>query len=289
MKRYTSLFLILIVLLNCNDANTSKENPDDSKAVMTVDSDEQKSNTSEKKVIKKLSNTQEDWYWKNTLKSTNNKFENWNESEVTLVMVHKLKQGETTPKTTSVGSINSQGIITINLPKKTDTDTALDNLGYFVFYDIQDLGNIEYNNGKTGYFSTTSLNVMQNGNSIGKLTLGNSVRVTYNLTNQSTLTMGDEGYILSWTYVDEASSLKGTETRIARLYRDGTNTFKDQTEVVYNLNFKPGWNFVKTEVIGKYDLQHERGLNASWFKKHKHEVVLDIPNDAVYFFRKKSE
>ena len=289
MKGHTYLFFILIVLTNCNNVNSSKENSDHSKVEMTMDADEQKSNTSENNTTKKLSDTQDDWYWKNTLKSTNNTFENWNEGSATLVIRHKLKQGETTPRTTTVGSINSEGVIAINHPEKMDTDTTLDNLGNFVFYDIQDLRNINYNNGKTGYFSTTMLNVMQNGNIIGTLTLGNSVRVTYNLTNQSTLTMGDEGYLLFWTYVDEVSSMKGMETQITKMRRDGTNTVEGQTEVVYNLNFKPGWNIVKTEIIGSYDLQHEKGLNASWFKKHKHDVVFEIPNDAVYYFRKKSE
>jgi hypothetical protein len=98
--------------------------------------------------------------------------------------------------------------------------------------------------------------------------------------------MGDEGYLVYLTYLDEASSMQATETRTAKVRRDGTNTIEAETTVIYDVNFKPGWNFVKTEVIGSYDLKHERGLNASWFKEHKHTVVPKIPSDAVYFFRK---
>lgn len=59
-----------------------------------------------------------------------------------------------------------------------------------------------------------------------------------------------------------------------------------QTTVNYNPNFKPGWNLIKTEVIGKYQLEHERGLDKSWFKSHRHSVIEGIPKNITYFFRK---
>lgn len=231
-------------------------------------------------------NSQEGWYWKNTTMSKNDKFENWKEGEATLVMTYRMKQNDARPRTFKVGNITSDGVVTMNLPKEIKTETKLDNLGNLVFYDLQDISNLKYESGNTGYFSNTTMQVEKQGVIIGNLTMGNSVRTTYNLTNQSTLTMGDEGYLVYLVYVDEDSEMKGAETRTDKVRRDGTNTIEAETIVGYNLDFKSGWNFVKVEVIGSYDLKHERGLNASWFKKHEHTVVTEIPSEANYFFRK---
>ncbi|RMA58800.1 hypothetical protein [Ulvibacter antarcticus] len=237
----------------------------------------------------KASNPQDDWYWKNTLMSKNNKFEAWDEGEVELVMTYRKQQNDVQSRTFKVGSITSEGLVTINLPKNIKTETKLDNLNNLVFYDLQDISNLEYKNHKTGYFSNTTIGVEKNGITIGNLTIGNSVRTTYNLTNQSTLTMGDEGYLVYLAYVDGDAAMLGDEIRTDKVRRDGTNTIEAKTTVVYDLGFKSGWNFVKTEIIGSYDLKHERGLNASWFKKHNHTLVEEMPSDAEYFFRKESK
>jgi hypothetical protein len=98
--------------------------------------------------------------------------------------------------------------------------------------------------------------------------------------------MGDEGYLISWVYLDSAARMRGTEETKNTVRRDGTKTIEAENTVVYDLDFNPGWNIVKTAVIGTYELEHERGLNASWFKKHEHSVINEIPSDANYYFRK---
>ena len=184
-----------------------------------------------------------------------------------------------------MGNIDGNGTITINLPETIETETKVSDIANLVFYDIQDMATLSSHNPTAGYFGKTTLKVLKNGVAVGTLTLGNSVRVTYNLTNQSTLTMGDEGYLISWVYLDKAASMKGTEKTKNKVRRDGTNTVEAENTVVYDLDYKPGWNFVKTEVIGKYDLEHERNLNASWFKRHEHRVISKVPKDASYYFR----
>ncbi|MDX1364332.1 MAG: hypothetical protein R3243_08955 [Arenibacter latericius] len=274
-----AILLPLIVIIGCKDQSqtlpTSASRTTSEKANKTIISN------------KKTTNHQDDWYWKNTTMSKNNTFENWKHGPAEVVMEYRLRHNKTVPKTLKVGSIDSDGTITINLPENIPTETNLANLSNLVFYDLQELATLNYENPDAGYFAKTTLSVVKNGDIIGTITLGNSVRVTYNLTNQSTLTMGDEGYIISWTYLDEAASMKGTENTINQVRRDGTKSIEAENTVVYELEFKPGWNLVQTEVIGKYDLEHERGLNASWFKKHLHKVVLEIPEDAAYYFRLK--
>ncbi|MDL5512669.1 hypothetical protein QSE00_12640 [Arenibacter sp. M-2] len=288
MKHYRIL-IILIVLIGCNDTPSSKAKTTKALAgnIPTTTSETRIKSKEDNALDKNIetTNNQDDWYWKNTQMSKNNAFENWEHGLVDLVMEYRLRHNETTPKNLKVGYIDDNGSINITLPENTPTETSLDNLGNLVFYDIQDISTLNYGNPDAGYLSKTTLNVLKNGELIGALTLGNSVRVTYNLTNQSTLSMGDEGYLISWAYLEEAASMKGTEKTKNKVRRDGTNTLEVENTVVYDLDFKPGWNFIKTEVIGKYDLVHERGLNASWFKKHHHRVVSEIPEDAAYYFR----
>ncbi|MBZ0328250.1 MAG: hypothetical protein K8F54_11630 [Altibacter sp.] len=285
--------IILLAFIFLNSCKNSEDSKNESSAIQdsianakTVNVENMKSEVISENNSSIAENSQDDWYWKNTMMSKNNKFENWDGGSAKLLMSYKSIGNGSEPKIIHVGSVNSEGLVQINLPEVITTETSLDYIGNLVFFDFQDIGALRYDNGKVGSFSRTSLQVEQHDKIIGNITMGNSVRVTYNLTNQSTLTMGDEGYILYWVYVDEACKMQGTENRKDKVRRDGTNTIDAATEVVYDLQLKQGWNFVKTEVIGSYDLDHERGLNASWFKKHKHTVVPEIPSDAVYFFRK---
>jgi len=289
MKQIVIILLAFIFLNGCKNGKDSKNEPLSIQDSITETKILNKENTASgfaNTTDSTEKDTQDDWYWKNTVMSKNDTFENWNEGEATLVMTYKVKPNDSKPRTFKVGSITSEGVVTIDLPKEIKTETTLGAFGNLVFYDIQDVTSLAYNNGNTGYLSNTTLRVEKKGVIIGNLTVGNSVRTTYNLTNQGTLTMGDEGYILYWAYVDEASGLKGTEIRKDKVRRDGTNTLEVETTVIYDLTHKPGWNLIKTEVIGSYNLEHERGLNASWFKKHKHTVINEIPEDASYYFRK---
>lgn len=283
MKVLLSNLMLLLILASCNDSNTA------TKPLLTTENIQVAQKITEaSKPDNSSRSSQDDWYWKNTKMSSDGKFQNWEEGAVDIVMTYRMKQNDAQPRTVKVGTINAAGEISMTLPSEIKTETKLDNLGNLFFYDIQDISNLNYVNGNSGYFSNNSFLVEKNGKSVGNLTMGNSVRTTYNLVNQSTLTMGDEGYLLYMAYLDEAGSLKGTESRTDKVRRDGTNTIEAATTVVYDLEFQPGWNYVKVEVIGKYDLDHERGLNASWFKEHQHTVVSEMPEDAAYFFRKQS-
>ncbi len=279
MKHFVFLFVILLCL-SCNEKTNSQTNEATSNTNVTE--------TSKITETKETTDTddQDDWYWQNTQMSENNTFESWEQGAVDLVMLYRYRNNQSTPETLEVGSIDENGKITIKLPENIQTETKLGNLQNLVFYDIQDISKFIYTIPEAGYFGKTTINVMKDGATIGTLTLGNSVRVTYNLTNQSTLSMGDEGYIISWVYLDKAARMQGTEKTNNTVRRDGTKPIETENTVVYDLEYKPGWNLVKTEVIGKYDLEHERGLNASWFKKHEHTVISEIPKDANYFFRR---
>jgi len=284
MKTIFYVFLWCFFILSCKDAATSTAQSAIA-ANLTAPPTEVKEQATLSSQQLSTNSAQDDWYWKNTIKSTAGQFEKWPHGWVEIEMRYKIKGSETTPRKLRVGHIDSLGTITLALDKPAQTQTTLDNLGNLFFSDIEDLASLQYTNGKVGYFANVVLDITKKGKVIGNLTLGNSVRTTYNLSNQSTLSMGDEGYIISFVYLDEAAQMKATEIKKNKVRRDGTNTIEAETTVVYDLDFTPGWNFVKTAVIGKYDLEHERGLNASWYKKHVHTVIPQIPEDASYFFR----
>lgn len=126
--------------------------------------------------------------------------------------------------------------------------------------------------------------VYQNEQKIGVLTIGNSVKVTRNLLTPGDLYFGDEGYLLSWAYVDEACAIKSNENWSGDLSNTGTPILVE-TNVTYNLNFKLGWNLVKTKVIGTYEFPNAPEEDRSRYKKHVHTTIPSIPTDATYFFR----
>lgn len=287
MKTAMYFFLVSWFFLSCKDISKTTQNDHVQSAENTqLDKNEtENDNTKATYKSKVKSANNDDWYWENTMASENNQLAEWEGGTAELVMGYRLNSGDRVQRTLSVGTINSKGLINFSLPKAVAAESELKNINNILFYDLQDVSSLEYTNGDTGVFANSSLMVISDGKIIGRLTLGNSVRVTYNLTNQSSLYSGDQGYLLYWVYAKGACAMVGSEDWRGEVRRDGTNTIEVNTNVAYDLSFKPGWNLVKTEVIGSYPLDHERGLEVSWFKNHRHTVIAAIPDDARYFYR----
>lgn len=235
------------------------------------------------KLVSTKTSSSDSWYWENTIASTNNKFKDWSGGEADITMGYKGPS----LNTFKIGTIKSDGNIVINLPNSVTTKISLKrHLGPQGFFnDIYGISQVNFNNENAGFITNTSLLIIRNGKHIGNLTIGNSVRVTHNLNNQSSVTSGDEGYILYWAYANDSCGITLNQNWKGEVRKDGTNSQEVETHVSYNLNLKPGWNLIKTEVIGKYKLDHERGLDVSWFKNHKHTIISNIPNNAIYYYR----
>lgn len=272
-------------LLNEKGIMNSREMKEMEEQDKEFENDRDKKSNKDTGKSKKTSNSSDDWYWKNTIESTNNRFETWNGGQADIVMMYRINPGEQSHKKLKIGVISANGTIQFDFPKIVDTRTKINDRQNILFFDIQDQSSLNYTNGDTGYFANASLIVMKNDKQIGTLTIGNSVRVTLNLVNQSNLYSGDEGYLLYWAYVDNDCAILADEDWKGEVRRDGTNTIEVETNVSYDLNLKKGWNLVKAEVIGKYELNHERGLDVSWFKNHRHTVIETMPDGARYFIR----
>lgn len=268
-------------------------NTPEMKAIIAQLNEIDKKQGSDNKLIKKENNSthkaknNEDKYWANTLVSdSNTKFKGWNNGEADLVFNYKFNIRNDKIEYVKVGIIKADGTIVLNPTKEIPILEPLNKYkNSNKFFDIHNPDSYKFINGETGFKLNSYLLVYQNEQQIGILTIGNSAKVTLNLLTPGDLYFGDEGYILSWVYVKEACAIKANENWKGDLSNTGTPLLVE-TNVVYDFSFKPGWNLVKTEIIGKYEFINVPEEDKSRYKRHEHTMVTAIPNDASYFFRK---
>lgn len=305
MKNLISILMLLFIQTICGQTPEQQEmiekaermrdsimNTPQMKAAMQQAEDmekEQQSNTTVKKESNPIPKAKinSDKYWINTLSSNNNtKLTNWNNGVADLVYNYFYDSRKDKVEYVKVGIIKADGTIELNPTTKIPILKPLNNFkNSNHFYDIHKQDSYQYQNENTGFKLNSYILVYQNDVQIGILTIGNSAKVTLNLLTPGDLYYGDEGYILSWAYADGDCALKANENFKGDLSNTGTPLIVE-TNVTYDLNFKPGWNLVKTEVIGTYDFPNAPEEDRSRYKKHKHTIVASIPQDATYFFRK---
>lgn len=227
-----------------------------------------------------------DKYWINTLSSNNNtKLQGWNNGEANLVFDYNYDTRKNKLHYVKVGVIKADGTIKLNPINKVPILKPLNNFkNSNRFFDIHNPDSYQYTNENTGFKLNSYLLVYQNEQQIGILTIGNSAKVTLNLLTPGDLYFGDEGYMLSWVYAAEACAIKANENWSGDLSNTG-NPLIVETNVTYELSFKPGWNLVKTEVVGKYEFPNAPEEDRSRYKKHVHSIITSIPDDATYFYR----
>ena len=246
---------------------------------------DKKSNS--KEAISSTKTTKSDaMYWENTLASNNNNiFANWPYGEADLVFNYGYDVRNDIIDYIKVGVIKANGTIELNLANKVPVLKSLNNFkNSNTFLDIHNQDSYQFSNENSGFKLNSYILVYQNEKQIGILTLGNSVKVTRNLLTPGDLYFGDEGYLLSWVYVDEACAIKANENWKGDLSNTGSPLLVE-TNVTYDLSFKPGWNLVKTEVIGTYEFPNAPEEDRSRYKKHEHTNLGAIPKEATYFFR----
>lgn len=305
MKNLISILMLLFIQTICGQTPEQQEmiekaermrdsimNTPQMKAAMQQAEDmekEQQSNTTVKKESNPIPKAKinSDKYWINTLSSNNNtKLTNWNNGVADLVYNYFYDSQKDKVEYVKVGIIKADGTIELNPTTKIPILKPLNNFkNSNHFYDIHKQDSYQYQNENTGFKLNSYILVYQNDVQIGILTIGNSAKVTLNLLTPGDLYYGDEGYILSWAYADGDCGLKANENFKGDLSNTGTPLIVE-TNVTYDLNFKPGWNLVKTEVIGTYEFPNAPEEDRSRYKKHKHTIVASIPQDATYFFRK---
>ncbi len=308
MKTIYRIFTILILFIGCVGFSQTPEqqkridealkmqdsimNTPEMKAMMKQLNENKKEQDANKKTNSKSSSIPKttkkvDKYWQNTLASDNNNIlKNWKNGVADLVFDYRYDARKDKVESIKVGIIKVNGTIELNPINKVPILKPLnDYKDSNKFFDIHNPDVYQFSNENAGFKLNPYLSVHQNGTKIGTFTVGNSAKVTLNLLTPGDLYYGDEGYILSWVYVDEACSLKANEDFKGDLSNTGTPLIVE-TNVTYDLSFNPGWNLVKTEVIGTHLFHDAPEEDRSRYKKHRHTIVSSIPEDATYFFRK---
>ncbi|MCK0132587.1 hypothetical protein MWU59_13850 [Flavobacteriaceae bacterium F08102] len=220
------------------------------------------------------------------MSDTNRKLIGWNNGEADLIFNYHYDMRNDQIHYVLVGKILANGTIKLN---PTATVPILKPLHNFKnsnnFYDIHDTNSYQYENKEAGFKLNSYLLVYQNNQKIGMLTAGNSAKVTRNLLTPGNLYFGDEGYLISWVYVDKACAIKAQENWKGDLSNTGVPLIVE-TNVSYSLFLNPGWNLVKTDVIGKYDFPSKPIEDRSRYKKHLHTSISKLPEEVTFYFRK---
>ncbi|WP_163514337.1 hypothetical protein [Gelidibacter japonicus] len=303
MKTCNKILLILLFVIgHTNFAQTPEQQKMIDKATKMRDSimesiglqeliEEAEAQQKEKKIEHKKSAIPKttkgnDKYWRNTLVSNHNtKLINWNNGAADLVFNYAYDSRNDKVKYVKVGAIKADGTVELN---PTDDIPELKPLNNFKnsnpFYDIHNLDAFQYTSGDAGFKLNPYLLVYQNEQKIGVLTIGNSEKVTLNLLTLGDMYYGDEGYLLSWVYVDKDCALRADENWTGDLTNTGEPLLVE-TKVSYDLKFKAGWNLIKTEVIGTYLFPDAPEEDRSRYKKHEHTSIAEVPKGAIYYFR----
>ncbi|MBT8185674.1 MAG: hypothetical protein KJN76_12590 [Eudoraea sp.] len=242
--------------------------------------------TRENANAKKAEKNNEDFYWRNTVASnTKGKFPNWSWGAVDIAIYDgdgKMDSyGEYIDKKyVIIGNISSDGQVTFNFPENITTPNPINKSLIPQMHSVTN-NEVVFSNPDTPFRQPGFiLSIIKNNDSLGSLFIGNSEKTTYNLAAPCCLSYGDEGYRLYWVYVKEACSanLKKEFKQNKVLYGE-SERIVDQS-IIYDMNFKPGWNLIKTEVRGNYMVG-----NRTFFKDKIHTVVPGLPEDARYYFK----
>ncbi|WP_123897947.1 hypothetical protein [Aureibaculum marinum] len=227
----------------------------------------------------------EEYYWKGKIASnTSGQFKNWKHGNVDIAIYDgdgKMDQYNNyiDKKYVVVGNISAAGKVSFNFPKTIRTPKPISKSLIPELHSVYNQ-DVTFSNPNTPYrHPGFVLSVIKDNNALGQLFIGNSEKVTYNLAAPCCLDYGDIGYRLYWVYSKEACTAKVKQDfKDKKITIGETEKNLDQT-IIYDLDFKPGWNLIKTEVLENIKINGE-----SRFKLKKHTVVKTMPSDAKYYF-----
>ncbi len=215
-------------------------------------------------------NSENEFYWRNTIASnTNGQFSNWSYGPA-LLRVGFYDRKRRDYIYIPFGTISENGRLNIELPYVDEQKLPFKSIttpyseGDMVFY----YNHLDFSNPDTEWVSTRfTLEVHQGDNVLGYLKMGNTIKPVVNLNSPCCTGKAGDGYAASWVYITDA-------TRV-----NGEIDSKTGGKITHNLNLKQGWNFIKIEISGT--------TKSKQWKDKKHTALSSFPVDAKYFFIKK--
>ncbi len=217
-------------------------------------------------------------------KSNTKKFDNWSYGEADIMMGGFASRQTDPGYNKKIGSVKADGSFNIQLPANvvTGKNGIIHNkwlsCGYF-----GDKGKIDYSDPSTGV-KEGHIQIEINDKLIGLLSMASSVELVDGWNPMLHHYHDIPGYRLSWYYVSHETSVKGQCVKEDR-YGEGKDF---DITTVYDVDFKPGWNLLKTAFDGERilidwgDGEHNKH---SYFKEKKITVASSLPSNAKWIFK----
>ena len=228
-----------------------------------------KQQTAKNKASKKRNEME--FYWRNTIATnTQGKFENWPYGEA---VVRAKFYNRATKKfmDMELGSVSAEGQVTVALPKLDFSEwpripiTKPSSEGDHMLSNA-DL--LEFSNTNATYLSTRfNLGIYRDGEQLGHLKMGNSIKPVVNLNAPCCFDKAGDGYTAYWVYMSQANTINGN--------KDG---------VKHDLSFQAGWNLVTVKVEGVKEKPSNGIPGPNYWKNQYYTATTTLPEDAKYYF-----
>ncbi|WP_297690795.1 hypothetical protein [uncultured Eudoraea sp.] len=230
---------------------------------------------------KKSPTTSEDYSKKYLIsKGTGTKFENWTYGEAEVVLVGMTRYPNSPGYTKKIGVVESNGRFTFDLPEKASTHKTTVADARWVNCMTGTTTNQKWTNPSAGYLRP-DIRIMKNGEELGNVWLSSSNDIIDGWTTANDY-YGIPGHRMQLVYVSAPSNTEAVCT-IER----GRSSGKDfDLYKKINVQFKKGWNLVKTTFEGERIPINWGGGSGiqSYYKDEKITAVQDLSSDTKWLF-----
>ena len=266
-RKCISLILSLFILSSCK--GQSQEQKDDFEDIKAQDAkykveQKQKANFQAQKT--KITTQSHLARYKIT-KSTIKKFDNW-EHDMADIFLVTIAYNSRNNKEYKIGTIQANGSFNLSMPESANPDKEIN-----IYFGCVN----GYSGAKTIYTNPlakiirTYISIKKNGKQIGMLNMATSKE---QIAENSLMDdyYGIPGYTLQWWYANKETSAKASCSK----NKIGAAKINN----VYDINFKQGWNLVKTEFLG----ERVKGNGRSYYKIQKHTVIPTLSDNIRWVF-----
>ena len=213
-------------------------------------------------------------------KGTGTKFENWTYGEAEVVLVGMARYSSSPGFSKSIGVVKSDGSFTFDLPEKASTNKTTVADARWVNCMTGTTTNQKWTNPAAGYLNP-DIRIMKNGEELGKVWLSSSNDIIDGWTTANDY-YGIPGHRMQLVYVSAPSNTEAVCT-IER----GRSSGKDfDLYKKINVQFKKGWNLVKTTFEGERIPINWGGGSGiqSYYKDEKITAQQDLSPDTKWIF-----
>lgn len=230
---------------------------------------------------KKSPTTSEDYSKKYLISNgTKTKFENWTYGEAEMVLVGMARSRHSSGNTIKIGTIRADGNFNFELPEDPNTFGTVGGARW-INCSPGIKTDQKWTNPAAGYLNPT-MQIVKNGEYLGLITWATAIAVIEGWTTISDY-HGIPGHRMDLVYVSAPSKSEAV-CKIERRYGNGKDfdLYKN-----INVEFKKGWNLVKTTFEGErifIDWGEGEHNKHNYFKDENITAVQDLSQDTRWLF-----